>query len=157
MKTYSTKANANRAAKTAGLEAGKFNVLEIDGRFILEVIKTDLFDEAAADAEYEALQKRQAEIASEAVEAKAKWLEEMIPYNPQLLLSYTPVVSNINQVKSSSAKKPVKLVWEIADKMWGEPRKDIIAACVAAGIAYNTARTQYQAFYSIKSKEAKPE
>lgn len=157
MKTYSTKANANRAAKTAGLEAGKFNVLEIDGRFILEVIKTDLFDEAAAEAEYEALQKRQAEIAEEAAKAKAKWLEEMIPYNPQMLLGYTPMVSSVKEVKSSSAKKPVKLVWEIADKMWGESRKDIIAACVEAGIAYNTARTQYQAFYSIKSKEAKPE
>lgn len=149
MKTYTTKANAKRAAKAAGLEAGKFNILEIDGRFILEVIKVDLFDEA----EYEALQARQKEIAEAAIVASQAWLAKYIPYNPQMLLTYTP--ARLEDVKESEVKNPVKLVWEIADRRWGERRTDIIKACVEAGIAYNTARTQYQAFYSIKSKENK--
>ena len=156
MKTYASKSNANRAAKAAGLEAGKFNILEIDGRFILEVIKVDLFDEAEADAEYAALQARQKEMAEAAIAASQAWLEKYIPYNPQMLLTYTPAkAARIEDVKESEVKNPVKLVWEIADRMWGERRTDIIKACVEAGIAYNTARTQYQAFYSIKSKENK--
>jgi hypothetical protein len=44
------------------------------------------------------------------------------------------------------------MVWEIADRMWGQRRKDIIEECVRLGIAYNTARTQYQAFYKVKSQ-----
>ena len=153
MKSYSTKANANRAAKAAGLEAGTFNVLEIDGRFILEVIKTDLFDEAEAEAEFEALQARQAELAQEAAEAAALWLDKFVPYNPQLLLPAPPVA--VKEVLAKSVvENPVQRVWDIAQQMWGQRRKDIIAECVRQGIAYNTARTQYQEYYSLKKKEA---
>ena len=135
MKTYSTKANAKRAAKTAGLETGTFNVLEIDSRWVLEVTQhttgeLNLFKEEA--------------------EQVAISVETAVGNNPNLLLPCP-----INAVKTSAVKNPVKTVWDIADKMWGERRKDIIAACVNAGIAYNTARTQYQAYYAIKSKEGK--
>lgn len=54
--------------------------------------------------------------------------------------------------KSSLRDNPCKAVWEIADNMKGEKRKDIIAACVSAGIAYNTARTQYQRYYTASKK-----
>ena len=157
MKTYSTKANANRAAKTAGLEAGTFNVIEIDGRFAIQVIEADLFDEAQADAEYKALQARQAEIAQEAEEAAALWLAAFVPYNPQLLLPAPKKVKKETKSlpRESVIDNPVKMVWEIADRMWGERRKDIIAECVRLRIAYNTARTQYQAFYKVKSQEGK--
>lgn len=37
-------------------------------------------------------------------------------------------------------------VWAIADEMEGAARKDVIEACRKAGIAYGTARTQYQAW-----------
>src|SRR5574337_1137292 len=39
---------------------------------------------------------------------------------------------------------PVAVVRRIAGEMQGASRKDIIAACVAAGINANTAKTQYQ-------------
>lgn len=54
--------------------------------------------------------------------------------------------------KESTASNPCKMVWEIAEKMQGSKRKDIIQACVDAGIAYNTARTQYQRYYSTVKK-----
>ena len=41
-------------------------------------------------------------------------------------------------------------VWEIADKMVGARRKDVIAACVEAGINLGTSKTQYQSWYSSK-------
>ena len=154
MKTYATKANAKRAAKNQGLDLNTTCIFEQDGLWVIGQV--DLFDEAEADAEYEALQARQKEMAEAAIAASQAWLEKYIPYNPQMLLTYTPAkAARIEDVKESEVKNPVKLVWEIADRMWGERRTDIIKACVEAGIAYNTARTQYQAFYSIKSKENK--
>ena len=162
MKTYSTKANANRAAKTAGLETGAFNILEIDGRWVLEVTKhttgeANLFDEAQAEAEFEAMKKRQAELKIEAELAASLWLATFVPYNPQLLLPAPKKVKKSTESlpRESVISNPVKMVWEIADKMWGERRKDIIEECVKQGIAYNTARTQYQAFYKVKSQEGK--
>ena len=154
MKTYTTKANAKRAAKAAGLDLNTTCIFEQDGLWVIGQV--DLFDEAEADAEYAALQARQKEMAEAAIAASQAWLEKYIPYNPQMLLTYTPAKApRIEDVKESEVKNPVKLVWEIADRMWGERRTDIIKACVEAGIAYNTARTQYQAFYSVKSKENK--
>ena len=154
MKTYSSKANAKRATKNQGLDLNTTCIFEQDGLWVIGQV--DLFDEAEADAEYEALQVRQKEMAEAAIAASQAWLEKYIPYNPQMLLTYTPAKApRIEDVKESEVKNPVKLVWEIADRMWGERRTDIIKACVEAGIAYNTARTQYQAFYSIKSKENK--
>lgn len=44
----------------------------------------------------------------------------------------------------SSVKKPCLMVWEVAEAMPGAKRKDVIAACVAKGVAFYTARTQYQ-------------
>lgn len=53
----------------------------------------------------------------------------------------------------STAVKPTKKVWEIASSMPEASRKEVIAACVAAGIAPGTARTQYQAFFSARKSD----
>jgi uncharacterized protein (DUF779 family) len=45
---------------------------------------------------------------------------------------------------ASTVESPVKRVWAIADSMPDAKRKDVIAACVEQGIAFYTARTQYQ-------------
>lgn len=47
----------------------------------------------------------------------------------------------------SSCLGPTKKVWHIADSMPKASRKDVMAECVAQGIAYGTARTQYQAWF----------
>lgn len=50
----------------------------------------------------------------------------------------------------STIESPTKTVWHIADEMMAKDpkttRKQILDACVAKGIAYYTARTQYQAW-----------
>lgn len=53
----------------------------------------------------------------------------------------------------SSIDSPCRVVWDIAEEMEGARRKDILAACVEAGIAFYTARTQYQK-YREAMKEA---
>ena len=156
MKTYSTKANANRAAKNQGLDLNLISIYEQDGAWVIG--QADLFDEAQAEAEFEAMKKRQDELKIEAELAASLWLETFIPYNPQLLLLPAPKKvkkSTKSLPRESVIDNPVKMVWEIADRMWGQRRKDIIAECVRMGIAYNTARTQYQAFYKVKSQEGK--
>lgn len=155
MKTYSTKANAKRAAKTQGLDLNTICIYEQDGVWVIG--QADLFDDAQAEKEYLALQTRQAELKIEAELAASLWLASFVPYNPQLLL---PAPKKIKKETKSLPREsvidnPVKMVWEIADRMWGQRRKDIIAECVRLGIAYNTARTQYQAFYKVKSQEGK--
>lgn len=53
----------------------------------------------------------------------------------------------------SSVSKPTKLVHIIASEMPGASRKEVIEACIKAGIAPGTARTQYQAFYSARKAD----
>ena len=62
---------------------------------------------------------------------------------------------NVNPLRPrvSIATRPTKLVWDIADKMPGSKRKEVIEACVAAGIAYGTARTQYQHWYKCINEQ----
>lgn len=70
----------------------------------------------------------------------------------------TPGSSKV-AVSRSSVLRPVKLVHVIASEMHEKnpeiQRKDVIAACEAAGIATHTARTQYQIWHqAMKSDRA---
>jgi len=51
-------------------------------------------------------------------------------------------------VNKSTVLSPCSLVWTIAEKMLGEGarRKDIIEECVNQGVAFYTARTQFQKY-----------
>lgn len=60
-------------------------------------------------------------------------------------------LGNISRV--SDIERPCDRVWAIADAMQGERRKDIIAACVDQGVAYYTARTQYQHWFTAKKND----
>ena len=84
MKTYSTKANAKRAAKNQGLDLNVICIYEQDGAWVIG--QADLFDEAQAEAEFLAMKERQDELKIEAELAASLWLVTFIPYNPQLLL-----------------------------------------------------------------------
>ena len=60
--------------------------------------------------------------------------------------------------EKSEVKKPCSLVWEIAEESREYAiatetklsRKDVIEKCVKAGVAYNTARTQYQLWHQSR-------
>lgn len=63
-------------------------------------------------------------------------------------------------VSRSSVIRPVKLVHVIASEMYQQnpemKRKDVIAACEAAGIATHTARTQYQIWAQAMRNDSAP-
>lgn len=60
--------------------------------------------------------------------------------------------------KKSTIIDPSKSVWHIADEMFKKnpatSRKDVVAACVASGIAFFTARTQYQQWFTARRESA---
>lgn len=67
-----------------------------------------------------------------------------------LLAPAKAVPTGVKARKFSTVVSPCKLVWDIAGEMEGSPRKDIIAACQLAGVAFYTARTQYQKYTEAK-------
>lgn len=62
---------------------------------------------------------------------------------------------NFGILRKSEIESPCFVVWDTADKMIGARRKDVIAACVAKGVAFYTARTQYQLWLTaVKNDQA---
>lgn len=190
MKTYSTKANAKRAAKAAGYTENDYAVYKSGEAWAIEVLDTDF--ELVAAQEAATVKAKREEAQAALVAEVAAWKSAFISYNPQMLLAAPVAVFNgmaycpncnihlsngygtdlhhpegdtyclacdhvleTGKLVKSTVDNPVQLVWNIADRMWGDRRKDIIAECVRQGVAYNTARTQYQAFYKVKSQEGK--
>ena len=60
--------------------------------------------------------------------------------------------SSIPYLAKSTCDSPVAKVWELAAAMKGLPRKEVITACVLAGVATSTAHTQYQSFLAAGKK-----
>lgn len=59
-------------------------------------------------------------------------------------------------VHKSTIGSPCKVVWDIAEQMEGAKRKDIIEECVKQGIAFYTARTQYQKYREAMKNSESP-
>lgn len=57
----------------------------------------------------------------------------------------------------STVESPCRLVWDLADKMVGAARKDVIAAAQEKGVAFYTARTQYQLWRQVQKEMAERE
>lgn len=84
--------------------------------------------------------------------------------DPETAAPEEPTVNTLKANRDQSiVDKPVKRVHEIASQMYQqaldeqkpEPRrKDVMQACVDAGIAYYTARTQYQVWYRNRQRAA---
>jgi len=66
------------------------------------------------------------------------------------------VVSNDSRTHKSTVEKPTKLVWDIAESMPGAKRKEVLAAAEARGVAFYTARTQYQQWLTAKKASPTP-
>ncbi len=138
MKTYSVKSSAVRAAKALVAkfeEITSYEVEEITGLWSINVVvNTKDYSEALLKI-------------VNGVDVDAPVVEEKVEEEKNM------VQVEINQ---STIGKPCNQVWEVAIEMNeaakedGEPapaRKDVIAKCVEMGIAFNTARTQYQAWF----------
>lgn len=122
VKTYSNKSNAKRAIKalseSAALNVDNF-VVPLNGAFVVDLEKVSKYE---ADA--------RASVLAQQNERKAK--------------------NKAIAIEKATAKtiKPCKQVWHIADAMIGSSRKDVVKACVDAGINAFTARTQYQQWFT---------
>lgn len=61
----------------------------------------------------------------------------------------------------STVERPCKLVWQIADDMKAAnpkvTRREVLDAAVTAGVAYYTARTQYQQWLSVQREMSERE
>ena len=128
MKTYKAKSSANRAAKTMVVkypEIVSFNVEEIDGEWSINIkVENEKYNK---DLLKIANHIEPVTITKETKKAKKKTKR---------------VYEN-----SSSAPSPCSLVWSIAEEMGTEAkRKDVLARCVEEGVAFYTARTQYQKY-----------
>jgi hypothetical protein len=150
MKTYTVKSSAHRAAKQAGFEKDQYEIVEVDGKFGFQPIEVaEEPVQEATEADIAAMEKQADEQlaaqlneeAAQAIEAPAKGKAK-------------PEVKH-----KSDIERPTKAVWHIADEMSAANpqvrRKDVIAECVRRGIAFYTARTQYQQWLSIKKGSAK--
>lgn len=164
MKTYKSEATAARAA-TEGLTPIQLNEDNIGehtadtsllGRWVLvaaETVRTEI--EFSADEDLDA-----AIVDQEIIDATTEEVDEDEDGDPVeieedddvLVIPNTLAVHNRNQ---SSIEKPVAAVHRITNEMRdADPaarRKDIIAACEEAGIAFYTARTQVQ--IALKKRE----
>lgn len=150
MKTYTVKSSAHRAAKQAGLTKDQYEIVEIDGQFGFQPIEVaEEPVQEATEADIAAMEKQAEEQlvaqlneeAAQAIEAPAKG-------------KVKPEVKH-----KSDIERPTKTVWHIADEMSAANpqvrRKDVIAECVRRGIAFYTARTQYQQWLATKNGTAK--
>jgi hypothetical protein len=74
------------------------------------------------------------------------------------VVSVTPPIPEPKPRVQSTVASPVKLVWQIATDMKAKDpnvrRKDVVDACVKAGVALHTARTQFQRWFKKSASNA---
>ena len=150
VKTYTNRSNAKRAIKAnssngyALAVANEF-MTPIAGGFLVDLNAVSEYERTARENFAKQEQERaeantRAKVAKTAKAAKAE----------------KPVKIKVqgDVLRESSVLRPCKQVFHIADSMQGASRKEVIEACVNAGIAFNTARTQYQNWSSVQKEMA---
>lgn len=166
MKTYTVKSSAHRAAKQAGLEKEQYEIIEVDGKFgfqaIAEEVEQPVVGEFVNCPHCDIHLSNGYGVHGDDVNGETIKHEEFEyaclgcgeEFGPAIKKARKTVVTN-----HSTVERPTKLVWHIADEMFeANPevrRKDVIAECVNRGIAFYTARTQYQQWLSVKKGSAK--
>lgn len=158
MKTYSSASNARRAAKTqikdidAPVEGTHYTVEgnKADGFWWRRVqVEAPKADPAVADQPIAPPKKRATK-----EDYKHLGLDKAPEYaEPPEDASVAPEqeenegLDDINFAKPDRRKGAVREVWDICEENKDLRRKDVIEMCVAKGINFYTARTQYQAWY----------
>lgn len=150
MKLYTVKSSAHRAAKQAGFEKDQYEIVEVDGQFGFQPI------EAAEEPVQEATE---ADIAAMEKQADAQLAAQLNEEAAQAIEAPAKGKAKPEVKHKSDIERPTKTVWHIADEMSAANpqvrRKDVIAECVRRGIAFYTARTQYQQWLATKNGTAK--
>lgn len=176
MKTYTVKSSAHRAAKQAGLTKDQYEIVEIDGQFGYQLIG----EAPAAEAEEPVVGEfvncphcgthlsngigvHLQEVNGEVIKHKAFEYaclacgEEFGPAIAEEAPKAAPK-RKIEVTNESTAERPCKLVWHIADEMKAAnpevKRKEVLAECVKRGVAFYTARTQYQQWLGVQKEMA---
>jgi len=164
MKFYTVKSSAHRAAKQAGLEKEQYEIIEVDGKFGFQVT-----------AEETPAEEIEQPVVGEFVNCPHSGIHlsngddvngETIKHEEFECLGcgkeFGPAIKKARKTMvtaHSTVERPTKLVWHIADEMFNANpevrRKDVIAECVNRGIAFYTARTQYQQWLATKNGTAK--
>jgi hypothetical protein len=141
MKTYAAKSSVKRAiVKTFGLEVFEAGSVHetTDGKFCFEpaVVEANVYESPV--------------ILEKAVPAPTKKVKPTVVKTETKTVQVKHVKDLTSDRRKSDIKNPCKIVWDIAEKMLanGAKRKDIIAECENQGIAFYTARTQYQKYTS---------
>ncbi len=163
-KTYSNLSNAKRAMKSAGLSLLSCELRKLDGGKV-ELIDTRTAPDLApavpvatpsTAAALKADRKRSDNNAAKAAKAATKSAKRTSKPAKATKSSKTTAKPGVhNLLRESAVEKPTKLVWHIADGMPKAKRAEVLKACADAGIAFYTARTQYQLWKSLKNKASK--
>lgn len=69
--------------------------------------------------------------------------------------SHASLVKSGRFAHTSKAKSPCQIVWEVASNNRAMRRKDVIDLCMKQGVAFYTARTQYQLWRAAGQADAK--
>lgn len=176
-KTYTTKSNALRAAKSAGFTKEQVEILGADGAFYFKEIMVavpvapigsqmegDIHDylcphcgihlsngigSHGQEVNNGVILHKEYEFCCLACEGE---------FGPAIKKVAVPTVkaakkAPVEHTEESTVERPCKLTWAIADEMTKSnpevKRKEVLEACVARGIAYNTARTQFQQWFQL--------
>lgn len=148
-----TSRDAARAAKAAGLAGKVVSLKEITQS--IDAAEETQNDETPADpiVETEAETETQVEVVEPETETETETETDPIVEGKVETKVKTKVEPKIIENRST-AEKPCRLVWDLADSMIGARRKDVIAAAEAKGVAYYTARTQYQLWAQVQKEMA---
>ena len=187
MKTYTTKSNAFRAAKSAGYNKEQINLVEVGDQFSWEakLVPTEIvchptpvfprknqsdfynvghhsFCPVCGSSEiYEGEAPKGEVINEEFIHGchTCGWEIDLRKSSKKAVKAPSTTRGPITH--KSEIENPCKTVWGIATDMKAAnpsvKRAAVLATCVARGIAYYTARTQYQAFLQVQKEMAERE
>lgn len=174
--TFSTKSNAKRAIKAIGEYAADMadefvSKDATSGIWIADMAAAKTHQESCVKADAQETQPDEDQSGAEILPSESLKEEPedpaidastLIPYKDPTIPSRPaptalPAHNSISQAKdiarTSSVANPCLAVWNKADEMFATNpwtrRKDVIAACVQLGIAFYTARTQYQQWLTV--------
>ena len=164
MKTpvYKQKSNARRGAKRHGLNMSTVQIKQADGGWYCDDEQTEpeapeqiVIDLPEPDPEPEVPEEPEVPATSiKVVQLPLPIIDEPEPAKPKHKKKQKAKAKTQVKLNSSTVENPCQQVRDICNKLSkkGKKRKDILLECEKRGIAYHTARTQYQLWKTKKAK-----